>query len=410
MKLHLTESAIKAATKRAAETGKREELADAAQQGLRVRVTSSGGRTWVLGARDAMGRSRRVLLGEFPGMGIAEAREAARAARADLRRGADPIADARHKRAVAKAAREGVGTLAALVELYEKKQGCTQKSWPDCRRRIEGVFKPLLRRPLDTLQARDFQLQADSWPSAQSAAAAVRYVRPMLKWAAASGRGYLPREIADLVPPATTGRRDRVLDEVELSSLLPALRASEGPYGACLKFLLLTLARRSEATSARWKDVDVKARTWTIRETKNGQPHIVPLSAQALALLTALRPVDDAGELAQGAADRLIFSTAAGGTLDNFDRATKQIMKASGTDGWTRHDLRRTGATLLGEMGEMPDIIEAALNHVSIRSRLAATYNRSRYRPQVAAALQRLADRLDGIEAGAAVVVPLRQA
>jgi hypothetical protein len=60
---------------------------------------------------------------------------------------------------------------------------------------------------------------------------------------------------------------------------------------------------------------------------------------------------------------------------------------------------------MLGEMGELPDIIEAALNHVSIRSPLAATYNRSRYRPQVATALQRLADALDGIEAGAAEVV-----
>jgi hypothetical protein len=65
---------------------------------------------------------------------------------------------------------------------------------------------------------------------------------------------------------------------------------------------------------------------------------------------------------------------------------------------------------MLGEMGELPDIVEAALNHVSIRSPLAATYNRSRYRPQVATALQRLADALDGIEAGAANVVPLHAA
>jgi hypothetical protein len=56
----------------------------------------------------------------------------------------------------------------------------------------------------------------------------------------------------------------------------------------------------------------------------------------------------------------------------------------------------------------LPDIIEAALNHVAIRSQLAATYNRSRYRPQVAAALQRLADALDGIEAGAGKVVQMR--
>ena len=62
---------------------------------------------------------------------------------------------------------------------------------------------------------------------------------------------------------------------------------------------------------------------------------------------------------------------------------------------------------LLGT-GELPDIVEAALNHASIRSPLAAIYNRSRYRPQVAAALQRLADALDGIEVGAAKVVPLK--
>jgi hypothetical protein len=60
-------------------------------------------------------------------------------------------------------------------------------------------------------------------------------------------------------------------------------------------------------------------------------------------------------------------------------------------------------------MGELHDIIEAALNHVAIRSPLAATYNRSHYRPQVAAALQRLADALDGIEAGAGAVAPLRR-
>jgi integrase len=110
-----------------------------------------------------------------------------------------------------------------------------------------------------------------------------------------------------------------------------------------------------------------------------------------------------------GQPDALIFATETGGPLSNWDRETKQFMEASGTEGWTRHDLRRTGATMLGEMGELPDIIEAALNHVAIRSALAATYNRSRYRPQVAASLQRLADALDGIAAGAGAVVPLRR-
>ncbi len=88
------------------------------------------------------------------------------------------------------------------------------------------------------------------------------------------------------------------------------------------------------------------------------------------------------------------------GRLVNWDRETKRLMEETGTAGWTRHDLRRTGATLLGEMGVEPHVIEAALNHVAIHSRLAATYNRARYLPAVRDALQLLADRLDAIGAG----------
>ena len=112
----------------------------------------------------------------------------------------------------------------------------------------------------------------------------------------------------------------------------------------------------------------------------------MPLSRQAVDLLRA-QPHRGAGAL--------VFASRTGGHLTNWDRATKVIMEASNTAGWTRHDLRRTGATMMADLGETPDIIEAALNHVVIRSQIAATYNRSRYRPQVAVALQRLADALE---------------
>jgi hypothetical protein len=75
--------------------------------------------------------------------------------------------------------------------------------------------------------------------------------------------------------------------------------------------------------------------------------------------------------------------------------------------GWQRHDLRRTSATAMGELGVMPDVIEAVLNHVTIHSQIASVYNKSRYRPQVAEALQKLADWLDGIEQGGAQVITL---
>ncbi len=403
MSVKMTETAILAAAKRAVETGGRLDLSDATLPGLRLRLTPAGGRSWVLACRDTLGGMRRFPLGEHPAMGIADAREAARAMRAEIRKGADPVADARRKRVIGREAREGIGTLTALLDLYAIKQGGKLKSWPECRRRIDHVFASFLKKPLATMKPGDLQMTADAHKAQQSAAAAVRYLRPVLKWASASGRGYVSTDLASIAPPATVRRRERVLSRDELGRLLPAMKASTRPYAAAMQVMLWTLARREEVGAARWKDIDLDAGTWTISATKNGQVHVVPLPHQAIAFLRDRRPetVDKAA---------LVFATEAGSRLANWDREAKAIMEASETAGWTRHDLRRTGATLLGEMGELPDIIEAALNHVSIRSPIASLYNRSRYRPQVAAALQRLADALDGIEQGAGEVVPLRVA
>ncbi|GAB0112721.1 tyrosine-type recombinase/integrase [Acidisoma sp. C75] len=400
MTVHLTASAIDAATRKARETRALVELVDSATAGLRLRCSARGRRAWVLATRDTFGRLRRFPVGEYPAMGIAEARGRASVVRSEIKGGADPVAEARRRRQSAREGVEGIATLADLLAVYETAEGSRKKSWPEQKARIESVFGKLLRKPLATVALVDFQLVADRWPAISSASAACRYLGPILKWASAPGRGYVSATMTGLRPPAAPGRRDRILSRDELSRLLPVLKASARPYAACLRLILLTLVRREEAAGARWRDIDLEAGIWTIAETKNGQPHAVPLSCQARALLASLKP-DGADPLA------LVFATRTGERLGNFDKETRVLQAASGTEGWTRHDLRRTGATMLGEMGELPDIVEAALNHVAIRSRLAATYNRSRYRPQVAAALQRLADALDGIEAGAAEVVPL---
>ena len=399
MSVRMTETAIQSATRRAAESGNRLDLSDATLPGLRLRVTPAGGRSWVLACRDTLGAMRRFPLGEHPDMGIAEAREAARARRAEVRKGADPVAERRRQRAIGRDARDGIGTVTALLDLYAKQKGGALKSWPECRRRMESVFARHLAKPLATLKAGDLQMTADAHTSPQSAAAAVRYIRPVLKWA--GQRGYAAAELAILHPPATVQRRDRVLTRDELRALLPVLAASARPYAAAIRFMLLTLARREEVAGALWQDIDLDAAVWTLPETKSGRPHKLPLSVQAMDLLRDCGP---------GQRRDLVFTTETGGRLSNWDRETKIIQQASGTAGWTRHDLRRTGATMLGEMGTEPHVIESALNHAEVHSRLASTYNRARYQPAVAMALQRLADALDGIEAGAGAVIPLHSA
>ena len=404
MPAKLTDTAIAAAMKQAVREGVRKEIADPALPGLRLRITPAGTRTWVLGGRDADGRARRFQIGRYPEVGIADAREAARSLRQRVRHeGADPVHEARQRRKVAQDAASGVGTLGALVSSYEKQHGARLKRWAECDRRIRSVFGSLMDRPLVALRRGELQIAADEWPAAGSASAAVRYLKPILKWAV--DRELCGPEIAMLRQPQPVKRRERVLSRDELAALLPKLAASASPYAAAMRLILLTACRREEVSSATWADVDLASATWRIPETKNGRPHTVPMSDQAAAVIRAQRPKDGSDPVPFAP----VFRAKGGGTLDSWQKATKVLQDASGVVGWHRHDLRRTAATMMGEMGEPPHIIEAALNHAAIHSQLAATYNRSRYQPEVRAALQRLADVLDGIEAGAAKVVPLRR-
>lgn len=416
MTVRLTDTAIARNAREVAETKVRRDVSDAALPGLRLRLTPSGKKSWVLACRDGLGRMRRFPLGRYPALTIEKAREAARVMLHRVKHEkADPIADARRKRAVGAAAAAGEGTLTWLLDLYGRPKtdnapaapGAALKSWPEGRKRLDLVFKTLLTRPLAILTLADFQMVADGYRAAQSAAFAVRTIRPVLRWAAAPGRAYVATELGNLRSPVGPTRRKRVLSRAELAAVLPVLKDSARPHAAAMRLILLTLARREEASAARWRDIDFIAQTWTIPETKNGEPHIVPLSRQSIELLRSQMPANDQGETIDPPRAALVFATSTGAALGNWDRETKVIHSSSETQGWSRHDLRRTGATMLGEMGELPDIVEAALNHVSIRSPLAATYNRSRYRPQVAAALQRLADALDGIGQGGAEIIPL---
>ena len=386
MTVKLTETAIAAAAKRVAVAGKGEELIDTATAGLRLRVMLRG-KQWVWAGRDSAGSMRRFALGEYPAMGIGDARTAATRMRAEVKGGADPAAEARRKKAAAK---ETVVTLGQLVDLYGAKVGDKLKSWPEYRRSIRQVFTALIDRPLPGIHVIDLQSTLDGWPAPHSASAAARYLRPVLKWASAPGRAYVDMSLTNIRTPVSGQRRKRFLSREELARVLPVLAGSDSPYAACMRLMLMTLARRDEAAFTRWRDVDLEAARWLIPVTKNGQLHEVPLPRQAVELLRSIRPHDAKPEA-------LVFATSTGGHIANWHRETVAIHKLSATTGWHRHDLRRTGATMLGELGEAPHIIEAALNHVSLHSQLAATYNRSRYRTEVAAALQRLADDLDSI-------------
>jgi integrase len=378
----LTDATIKKAIKGASQ---RFEMGDGKATGLRLRVSPGGHAVWVLAVKDRQGAARRFKLGEYPTLGLAAARTEAHKLKAEVTKGRDPVEEARQRRAWGVDAKHGIGTLGAMLVAYGKTEKGTKKSWSMADYRIRHVFARHVDQPLGTLTKGALQATAQAHKGPYAAAAAVRALRPVLKWAEQVHQ--LGSSLYDLTPPASPKQRDHVISVKDLPNLVPVLRVG-GPHERAMLFMLLTLARREEVGGAKWAEIDLKRAEWVIpaKRAKNAKAHTVPLSRQAVALLGA-----------EGDSDAFVFATATGGRLGNWGRAAAKVIKDTGVKGWTRHDLRRTGATMLGEAGVEPHVIEAALNHVALHSVLAANYNKARYRPAVKIALQALADKLDGI-------------
>ena len=117
------------------------------------------------------------------------------------------------------AAKEGVGTLGALLNLYGEKRGSTQRAWADLRKRIDLVFKPLLAKPVASLAASDFQMLVDAYPSESQEVSLFAVSAPH-----SNGRPSAATWLAawlNIHPPAPVKRRKRILTPNELSAVLP---------------------------------------------------------------------------------------------------------------------------------------------------------------------------------------------
>ena len=222
------------------------ELIDGLVPGLRVRVMPSGTHTWSLSIRDSNGVRRRFVVGS--GLKLAEARRKADEVRQAVRAGADPTAARRDARRRAEAARDGKGTLAALLDLYfTNGPGATQRRAPRNRQLLLTVFKDLASRSALDIERTDLQLAADRWDSKSTASLAVRLLRPCLKWAIK--RGYAEPGIADLDQPAKVRKRERVLTADEMKRVW---RELDGQHGDVVRWLLWTGCRLTEATGMTW--------------------------------------------------------------------------------------------------------------------------------------------------------------
>jgi integrase len=195
--------------------------------------------------------------------------------------------------------------------------------------------------------------------------------------------------LCEVNPVQGTGKaseqsRSRVLTKAELGKLWHSLR--EGAFDDIVRLLILTGQRREEIGGLRQSEIDLDNRRIVLppARTKNKREHIVPLSAQALDIIR--RNMGSHGNNHNNA-DRVFPS------LSWSDR--KEVLdRRCGIAHFTLHDIRRTVASLIGELGfAVPHVTETILNHYSgFRAGTAGVYQRQRYENECRAALDRWAD------------------
>ena len=201
--------------------------------------------------------------------------------------------------------------------------------------------------------------------------------------------------VPDQPPP-----RERVLKDDELAAVWRACGDDE--FSKIVKLLVLTGARRTEIGGMRRSEIDLAACTWTLppERSKNGRAHTIPLHSLALGIIQSVPQ--------QLGRDPLFGTKAAIGFTSWSGKAA--FDKRAGVTGWALHDIRRTVATRMADLGVQPHIVEAVLNHQSgHKGGVAGIYNRSTYEREVRSALAVWEHHIAGLVGGERKVVPFEQ-
>jgi integrase len=371
--------------------------------GLRLRDSGNGvKKSWIVQYRRA-GGSRRMLVGSAEVLSAGRARERAKEILAKVQLGKDPQREKAEQRAREKF------TMSALADDYLKaKEGSVRtRTLVESQRYLTGpYFKPLHNMPVEQITRRDVAtrvLAITRESGATTGGRARSALSSMFAWA--MGQGLAENNpVVGTNEPKTAPSRDRVLADAELGSVWKA--CGDDDFGRIVRLLLLTGQRRTEVGGVTWGELDPDGGTWTIpaQRTKNGRQHTLPLSALAVSVIEAIpqRVGRDCLFGERGTSGFCSWATAKA-ALDA--RLGGQVAK------WTLHDLRRSVATHMANLGVQPHVIECVLNHHGgFRAGVHGTYNRNPYLAEMKMALQVWSDHIRTlIDGGERKVVPMQR-
>lgn len=368
-------------------------------KGFGLRLREGGSRTWIYQYRIGS-KQRRMVLGSAKSVPLGVARENAGRLEARVKLGGDPAMDK-------EAARRGADeTFGVLVDQYlaARSSKWRPNTEREVTRHLMKYAKSLHRFPIAAVSQKNVADLLDSLAGDATRNRVRANLSTFFSWAIKKGIDLPKGNIASYTEKHKENSRTRVLSEGELGAIWGACR--DDAFGAIVKLLLLTGQRKSEIGFLRWDDVREEQILLPGERTKNKRDHVVPLSDPAKEILEKFRA--DGRTHAFGR-----YDTGFGGwNTAKRELDARLADAAKPLPHWTIHDIRRTVATRMAELGVQPHIIEAVLNHVSgHKGGVAGIYNRATYDKEKRDALNLWAEHVMAlVEGRAATVVPLKRA
>lgn len=360
-------------------------------KGLHIRVSPTGSKTWVLIFRSG-GKLRRLTLGTYPSMSLAEARKKTADIRVRIKEGEDPDPEAtanRNSPTVEEFSKE-------YLERWAKPH---KKSWAEDQRVLEKEFIPVIGKiKMTKLTRRDIVAALDrirDRGAHTQANRALAIFRRMCRFAVE--RGLLETSPAVYIKATPEDSRDRALSREEIRLFFEAMQKESPWIGTrlALEVLLRTGQRSSEVLHMTPQQLDMERALWTIpgELVKNSRTQVVPLPHQVMTLLRLA--------MATTSNETAVFrSPRKEGFLSKqaLGRAMDRALKRHNIPHATPHDLRRTCATYMTELGVPRLVVSKILNHAD--GSVDAVYDRHSYITEKREALEKWNNELDLILTG----------
>jgi integrase len=370
--------------------------------GFGLRLREGGSRTWVYQYRIGK-KQRRMVLGSAKSVPLSLARKNASDLEAKVRLGGDPAMNKETAR------REVDNTFAVLADqfLEARKPSWRTRTYEEVKRYLIKDAKSLHPFPITAIDQRNIANLLSDIAKEKGDVTANR-VRSSLcaffGWIIREGVRLPEGNVASYTNKREESSRDRVLTDGELGLIWNA--CLDDDYGVILKLLMLTGQRANEIAQLRWNEVHNQQIVLPAERTKNARSHVIPLSEAAKGILPWFRKGDRKFVFGR---DDTGFS-GWGKAKEKLDARVAETKKP--LEHWTVHDLRRTVATGMAELGVQPHIVEAVLNHVSgHKGGVAGIYNRATYDKEKREALNLWAEHVMAtVEGRAATLVPLKRA